>query len=244
VSLHIGCCGWALPQAEYFRNFSTIEVQQTFYQPPRLETLVKWRQSAPPEFEFTLKAWQLITHESTSPTYRRLKISISERKKMRYGAFRPTEEVHASWRTTLDCAQALRAQIVVFQCPASFMPTDQHIENMRGFFTRARSEAKDLLFAWEPRGEWTDSVVQTICKEFRLIHAVDPFLRQPVTGGVRYFRLHGISGYRYSYSDADLDRLAGWCHEESYAMFNNMSMAQDALRFRARYRRGGIHPVG
>jgi uncharacterized protein YecE (DUF72 family) len=235
VSLHIGCCGWAQPQAEYFRDFSTVEVQQTFYQPPRPETLAKWRKRAPPEFEFTLKAWQLITHEPTSPTYRRLKTPISENKKMRYGAFRPTEEVDDAWRTTFDCAQALGARIVVFQCPASFTATDEHIENLRGFFARARREAKDLSFAWEPRGEWADSVVETICQELRLIRAVDPFIRQPIIRDVRYFRLHGMSGYRYNYSDADLDRLVGWCHEESYAMFNNVNMAQDARRFRSRW---------
>ena len=38
VRLHIGCCGRPQPQAEYFRNFSTIEAQQTFYQPPNPET--------------------------------------------------------------------------------------------------------------------------------------------------------------------------------------------------------------
>jgi uncharacterized protein YecE (DUF72 family) len=234
VSLHIGCCGWAQSQADYFRNFSVIEVQQTFYQPPRLETLVKWRQSAPPEFEFTLKAWQLITHEPTSPTYRRLKIPISEKKKMRYGAFRSTEEVDAAWRTTLDCARALRARIVVFQCPTSFTPSDDHIENLRGFFARARREAKDHVLAWEPRGGWTNAVVKSICGELGIIHAVDPFIRQPVTVGLRYFRLHGIGGYRYRYSDADLDRLAGWCRGETYVMFNNVTMAEDALRFRTR----------
>src|ERR687888_537745 len=111
-SLRAGCCGWVLSQAEYFRNFSVIEVQQTFYQPPRLETLAKWRESAPREFEFTLKAWQLITHEPTSPTYQRLKIAIPQKSKARYGAFRPTEEVHCAWRTTLDCARALDARIV------------------------------------------------------------------------------------------------------------------------------------
>jgi uncharacterized protein YecE (DUF72 family) len=234
-SLHVGCCGWVLSQAEYFRNFSVMEVQQTFYQPPRLETLAKWREGAPREFEFTLKAWQLITHEPTSPTYQRLKIAIPQRTKARYGAFRPTEEVQCAWRTTLDCARALDARIILFQCPASFTPSDEHIENLRDFFAAARRDANDLVLAWEPRGKWTDRVVQALCTELHIIHAVDPFVQQPVTLRPRYFRLHGIGGYNYSYSDVDFDRLAGWCRGETYVMFNNKSMAQDALRFRTRY---------
>jgi uncharacterized protein YecE (DUF72 family) len=89
ATIRIGCCGWTESQAKYFQHFSAIEVQRTFYQPPRLQTLVKWRASAPLEFEFTLKAWQLITHEPSSPTYRRLKTPIPEKIKSRYGAFRP-----------------------------------------------------------------------------------------------------------------------------------------------------------
>jgi uncharacterized protein YecE (DUF72 family) len=54
-------------------------------------------------------------------------------------------------------------------------------------------------------------MIKAICTEFHLLHAIDPFTRQPVTSGRRYFRLHGIGGYRYRYSNADLDRLAEWC---------------------------------
>jgi uncharacterized protein YecE (DUF72 family) len=67
--IRVGCCGFALAQPRYFRTFRLLEVRQTFYQPPRLATLQRWRQQAPPGFEFTLKAWQLITHEPTSPTF-------------------------------------------------------------------------------------------------------------------------------------------------------------------------------
>ena len=231
----IGCCGWAKPKAIYFQNFSVVEVQETFIQPPRLQTLAQWRESAPPEFEFTLKAWQLITHEPTSPTYRRLKTPIPTKKKMRYGAFRPTDEVHTAWETTIVCANALGARIVVFQCPASLTPKDKHIENLRNFFARARREAEHLLLAWAPRGDWPDSLVGKICKGLRLIHVVDPFLRQPVSFGIRYFRLHGIGGFKYTHTDADLNRLAEWCRRDSYVMFNNITMAQDALRLRSRY---------
>jgi uncharacterized protein YecE (DUF72 family) len=68
--LRVGCCGFPQPLVRYAQSFSVVEVQQTFYQPPLLRTLARWRASVPQEFKFTLKAWQLITHEATSPTGR------------------------------------------------------------------------------------------------------------------------------------------------------------------------------
>jgi uncharacterized protein YecE (DUF72 family) len=224
-----------LPQAEYLRTFKALEVQQTFYQPPRLETLARWRATAPQDFEFSLKAWQLVTHDASSPTYRRLKEPVPERKRARFGAFRPTEEVHKAWRTTLECARALGARVVVFQCPASFAPTGEHAANLRAFFRRARREAGDLVFAWEPRGAWPAGTVKALCAELGLVHATDPFKQAPQSGprqGPRYFRLHGNPGYtyRYRYSERELEQIAGWCRGETYVMFNNDRMAEDAPR--------------
>jgi uncharacterized protein YecE (DUF72 family) len=59
-----GTCGFGVAQAEYAGTFSCVEVQHTFYEPPRLTTLNRWRTQMPKDFEFALKAWQLITHEA------------------------------------------------------------------------------------------------------------------------------------------------------------------------------------
>jgi hypothetical protein len=42
-----GCCGFHMERAAYFRHFNLVEVQQTFYQPPRVDTLRRWRADAP-----------------------------------------------------------------------------------------------------------------------------------------------------------------------------------------------------
>jgi Uncharacterized conserved protein len=81
--LRIGTCGFRTNKSEYFDLLSTVEIQHTFYQPPQIKTLEAWRQAAPDRFEFTLKAWQLITHESTSPTYKRLKTKNLRKKNSR-----------------------------------------------------------------------------------------------------------------------------------------------------------------
>jgi len=41
----IGCCGFPRKREQCFRVFDVIEIQETFYQPPRPETLA--RTSAP-----------------------------------------------------------------------------------------------------------------------------------------------------------------------------------------------------
>src|SRR4051794_12441603 len=66
TEVRVGLCGFTMAFADYVREFPVVEVQQTFYEPPGDATLVRWRRRAPLRFEFTLKAWQLITHEASS----------------------------------------------------------------------------------------------------------------------------------------------------------------------------------
>ena len=170
----VGCCGFRLAMRQYFGEFPVVEVQQTFYQPPQPVTLERWRSEAPTRFEFTLKAWMLITHESRSPTYRRLKRALTEQERQECGAFRPSEIVREAWETTLAAARALGAKRVLFQCPASFRPNDENVENLRIFFTGLAAET-GLRYLWEPRGEWPEGLVRAICKDLDLVHVVDPF---------------------------------------------------------------------
>ena len=227
-----GCCGFRMAQREYTAQFPVVEVQQTFYQPPQVRTLERWRAEAPIDFEFTLKAWMLITHEARSPTYRRLKRELSESEREECGAFRPTAIVREAWDVTLACAEALGARRVLFQCPASFKPTKTNVTNMRKFFGRMkRPRALELL--WEPRGGWADALVRELCQEFELTHVVDPFAARTVTPGRCYFRLHGRTGFRYVYEDDELSELYGMLPREgtSYVLFNNVRMREDAARF-------------
>lgn len=230
--IKVGCCGFPMGRGRYFSQFKVVEVQNTFYKPPQVKTAEKWRDQAPPDFEFSLKAWQLITHEPTSPTYRKAKIEIPEGEKKYYGSFKPTDRVFEAWEETKKIVHALKAKIVIFQCPASFVPSDEHKGNLKRFFQSL--EREDLLFVWEPRGKWDDEEIKELCAELNLIHGVDPFSRPSVSGRINYFRLHGKEGYRYKYTDEDLRSLLNMCRvkSQSYSMFNNVFMAEDAVRFR------------
>ena len=232
VRVKTGCCGFRMAQREYVAQFPVVEVQQTFYQPPQVQTLERWRAEAPPDFEFTLKAWMLITHEARSPTYRRLKRALSESEREECGAFRPTAIVREAWDVTLACAGALQARRVLFQCPASFKPTKTNVTNMSNFFAGIK-RPRGMEFLWEPRGGWADALVRELCQEFKLTHVVDPFSARTVTPERCYFRLHGRTGFRYVYEDDELLELYGMLPRKgtSYVLFNNVRMREDAARF-------------
>ena len=241
MNLKVGCCGFAEGQASYFKHFAVVEIQKTFYQPPLVKTALRWQREAPPGFCFTLKAWQLITHESSSPTYRRLAHPVSQEVSKRLGRFRPSQEVQNAWRATREIAAALQASVVVFQCPASFTPAEENVRNLSEFFSSLARE--NFRIAWEPRGPWPPELIQELCSSLDLIHCVDPFKDKCVTGGAVYYRLHGIGGYHYRYSDSDLQKLLSLCEgREGYLMFNNTTMKEDALRFMACLHRV-INPV-
>jgi uncharacterized protein YecE (DUF72 family) len=227
--MRLGLCGWTISVNRYFEFFDTLEVQQTFYEPPSRVTMDRWREQAPAGFVFTIKAWQVITHRSTSTTYRRLRSDID---RAEAGAFRLNSTVLAAWQKTRECARILRAKAILFQCPASFKPTEENVGNMRRFFGEIE-RMKGVHYLWEPRGPWPDDLLVDLCRELQLVHTVDPFLRDSVTPELTYWRLHGIGNHYHSYTDEELRSLAARVpHDDTYVMFNNIPRVNDAARFR------------
>lgn len=228
----IGLCGFTIAMGSYPRTFPIVEVQQTFYQPPADAILRRWRSTMPEAFEFTIKAWQLITHPSKSPTYRRLRRPLTEAERLEVGNFRETGIVEEGWRVTLHCARLLGATAILFECPASFRPTGENVANLRRFFKKI-DHPPGVRLLWEPRGEWPEALLTKLCGELDLVHVVDPFLIRSVTSGFNYYRLHGITGARHVYSDDELARLRATIPDrgETCVMFNNIPRAVDAVRF-------------
>ena len=226
-----GCCGFGKSHAEYFRALPLLEVQKTFYQPPRTSTADRWRAEAPKNFEFTVKAWQLMTHEATSPTYRRMRRKLSVGESRKAGGFRWNDLTRQAWEVTVDIARRLRADKIVFQTPASFHDTEANRDRLRTFFSEI--ERDGLICIWEPRG-WGEQDAGDLCADLGLVHCVDPFKDTSRTLGMRYYRLHGLSGYYHNYTAPEFRDLLQCCHEnaDNYVLFNNVSMFDDACRFR------------
>jgi uncharacterized protein YecE (DUF72 family) len=226
--IKVGCCGFPVKREVYYQTFQVVEVQQTFYQLPLFATGKRWREQALPDFEFTIKAWQLITHDPSSPTYRRLRMKIPEEKKRGYGFFKGTDEVEEAWSKTAEFARALEAKKILFQSPASFFPSSGHIKNMKQFFGKIK--ALPFIYIWEPRGQWKREEIERVCRELEIIPCLDPFGGNSIRGNLLYLRLHGKIGYRYTYSEAEMKELIrlGKAYSEAYIMFNNRSMYEDA----------------
>ena len=227
-AVRVGLCGWTISQGAYVRRFPLVEVQHTFYEPPGDELLERWRAAVPPGFEFTIKAWQLVTHESSSPTYRRLKRPLPDEHRGQVGGFRATPPVLDAWARTLQCALTLRATAVLLQCPRSFRPTPENVERMRAFLGEVERPAGRLL--WEPRGDWPVPLLVELCRDLDLAHVVDPMHTETVTPEHTYNRLHGTTGSRHVHSGEELRRLRDLVVDrpDPAVLFNNLPRAGDA----------------
>lgn len=237
MDVRVGLCGFTTSMQSYARNFPVVEVQSTFYEPPRDATMRKWLAASGSGLEYTMKVWQLVTHPASSPTYRRMKRKLDERDEP--GFFRDSPGVEEGWRRSVECAEVLSATAMLFQCPASFTPASENVERMRSFFERIQRPTARLL--WEPRGPlWIAQrqLALALCKDLHLVHVVDPFVTAPDPGHCVYWRLHGPGSPRASYDKAELDRLHRMLRdarspETAYVLFNNLPRVDDAKRFAA-----------
>lgn len=228
-ALRVGLCGFSMAMARY--PFPVVEVQSTFYEPPKDSVMEKW----PRGVEYTMKVWQLVTHPRTSPTYRRVRTPLRARE--RPGFFGHSATVERGWRRSLECAKLLSATALLFQCPASFRPEREHIRNLTRFFERIERPRARLL--WEPRGAaWIAEreLALALCRDLHLVHVVDPFVTPPEPRHPVYWRLHGIGGARHSYSGAELRKLKRMLADskprgDCYILFNNLPRVGDAQRF-------------
>lgn len=259
----VGCCGYSYYRPgkgwkekyehklqAYADQYPSVEINSTFYKLPRVSTAQKWKRLAEKvndTFIFTVKANQRITHPPSSPTYKKAKLKIPEGREDRYGFFRSTDEVFKAWKETQKVVEALHAEVCLFQCPPSFKPAKENLENLRNFF----SQVQGVKMALEPRNEkWTQNTVHKICQKHRVIHAVDPFKRKPASDtSTVYFRLHGLGKrkYKYKFSNPDLKKLFDICQnqeaEEVLVMFNNYQLHPDAKRFLHLVEKGELEKV-
>ncbi|MCX8184259.1 MAG: DUF72 domain-containing protein [Sulfolobales archaeon] len=238
-----GCCGYCLSRSKYYSMFKVVELQETFYDLLSNERLKLLREEAPKDFVFNIKAYQGVTHDLNSPTWRRSKKKPGEYLKDKIGLLRPTRENLELWEEVVREARMLRARVVVVQTPPSFGYSNENFRNAVDFFSVAVQE--EFVVGWEPRGSWLENLhaVKKIVESYsNIVHVVDIFRVKPVVvKEVSYIRLHGIGGrevnYSYRYTNEDLrtlcdmiDELAG-SSREIYVMFNNASMAVDAQHF-------------
>jgi len=217
--IQVGCCGFPTSMNKYFESFGLVELNRTFYGYPRISTVKGWREKAPLDFEFTVKAHQDITHkfrfevEASMPAFEKMK----------------------------QICQTLKARILLIQTPASFRP--DKLSDAEKFFNKIKRD--DLVVVWETRGSaWENPDIRRKLAErleaLNVVHVTDPFRVLPVyTENIAYFRLHGLGKrlYYYQFTDNELKHLHKLVQpferdrKEVYVLFNNLAMFDDAKRF-------------
>jgi len=218
------------PLAYLAEYFDTIEINSSFYGPPRPNDAAAWvrRVANNPRFRFTAKVWQRLTHE-------RDKLDAA-------GLVSAVEEVR---RSMAPIAEAGLLGPLLLQFPWSFRNTPGNQEHV-ALLLRALA---DFRLAVEVRhAEWDDELFFDLLREHSatFCNVDQPVIGESlrptarVTSSIGYFRLHGRNyktwfvehagrdaRYDYLYTPKEVGRMAeliravGDEAEETYAITNN-----------------------
>ena len=60
--------------AFYAREFSTVELNVTYYRVPDVRTVAGWARKTPDDFLFSVKAYRGLTHERAAAGFRRVRL--------------------------------------------------------------------------------------------------------------------------------------------------------------------------
>ena len=237
--VRIGCAGLpnSVSRPHYFERLDLLEADVTFIEPPRDLALRRWHQDAPPGAAFTMLAWQFITHDPSTPGYERLSQPLAKELELQVGSFRATPAVKDAWQRTLAAAHTLTAEVILFQSPPGFAPSQANQDAMRRFFGEIVGEKPaNLTLAWEPRGVWEPGQASKLANELGLVYAVDPLQLEvaPPEGSEAYFRLYGLGLHRNKIGEDSMDLIADMLdlYERAWVVFNNVEKYPDAQRFK------------
>ena len=219
--IFVGVAGWSYPdwggivypthrprefdEASYLADyFDAIEINTSFYQPPRPAVAERWveRLAAHPRFLFTAKLWQKFTHET--------------------GATAADEQAVRAGFAPLAAAGKLAA--VLLQFPYSFHRTPENVDRLKRLLERFQ----DYQLVVEIRhSSWNDAELYALLAEHRVgfCNIDQPIIgrsirpSQRATAPVGYIRLHGRrydtwfsddpmtppeERYNYLYSESEL----------------------------------------
>jgi uncharacterized protein YecE (DUF72 family) len=207
----------------YSVYFDTVEINSTFYHPCSPKTAAGWVERTPAHFEFTVKAWQQLTH--TSEAVREVDLGVFK------DGIAPLHD-------------AGKLGGILFQFPASFRYRDDTRDRLRALLQHFEGYPK----AVELRHRSWDEHLEVLDDE----NAVPVFIDEPKfrdstrvklqgLGGVLYIRFHGRRAekwwhhehrderYDYLYSPKEIHTHAGRLQavvaeqriQKAYVFFNN-----------------------
>jgi uncharacterized protein YecE (DUF72 family) len=219
-----------LPQTSWFTYysscFSTVEINNSYYHLPSVETFKRWHDLSPPKFRFFVKGSRYLTQ------YKKLK-DPREPLKLFFACVKPLKEKLAG---------------VLWQFPPHFRLNADRLS----FFLDELKRFPKTRHVFEFRHDsWFVPETSALLNKFgaAFCHADMPeFYKKmdvPVTAGFIYVRRHGpdlAQRYHHSYPEKAIKRDAQSVHrwlregKEVYAYFNNDfkgAAIQDAMRLKS-----------
>jgi uncharacterized protein YecE (DUF72 family) len=218
----VGTSGWSYPDWQgifypddwpkrrwfeyYAQKFATVEVNATFYRTFKDQTYLKWREQAPQEFRYVLKAPRFITH----------------RKHLK-GA---EEQIKRFWQS----ASLLETKLglILLQLAPHTQYDPERLKNALLTFGDPSKIAVEFRHK-----KWYTEEIRDLLKEvgavFCTADSPESELRDWTTSDTAYIRLHGREQwYAYDYSDQELHEIAALAKRLAepgaktiYIFFNN-----------------------
>jgi len=225
--LLIGTSGWTylswkgafypkdLPSQRYLEfysaEFSTTEVNYSFYHLPKPETYAKWAAQVPDGFAFAVKASRFITH------------------------VKHLADVEKAWATFVENALALGSHFgpILLQFPPSFRCDRKRLASFLKSVQNPASKSRSLRLAFEFRHpSWFTVETYELLRQHHAALCIADSPRYPrrdvVTADFVYLRFHGRTElFASKYTDAQLaeeaEKIRRYYRDELdvYVYFNN-----------------------
>lgn len=195
-----------LPQKAWFEyyaeRFDTVEINATFYNLPKAETVDNWREEAPEGFEYALKFSRYGSH------IKRLK------------------DPQQSLPAFLELAERLEGHLgpVLVQLPPKWKPRPDRLDE---FLAETPSRYRWVVEVRDPG--WLEEEVFAVLREHGAALCIHDMLEnhpRELTADWTYLRYHGdhyAGSYAYQFLTAEADRIADLLKDghDVYAYFNN-----------------------
>jgi uncharacterized protein YecE (DUF72 family) len=217
VRVRVGTSGWTYPDwagrfyppevprrawlSYYASQFSTVEVNGTFYRLPTRSATTAWREQVGDDFRFVVKGSRYLTH------LRKL--------------LDTTTGVERFYEGLAPLGSAL--DTVLWQLPPTL---GLDVARLDRFLTALPATTRHAVEFRHPSWLVDEAYAVLEAHQAMVVNVSGPQLRvdHRVTGGAVYVRFHGLTaGYAYDYTDPDLAPWVGFLRgrPDGFAFFNN-----------------------
>lgn len=207
--------------AFYATYFHSVEINSTFYRPPRAEMVQGWLKKTPPEFIFAVKAWQKFTHPS----------------RLGEGAARSADswerfdhlDVERFTEGIQPLTEAGRLGGLLFQYPAGFVRDVANLERLEATLSAFEIGPKVVELrhrSWSDQRDETQALLDrqratwAFIDEPKFSSSVRQDLSAP--SDVAYLRLHGRNQQKW------------WQHQDAWERYDYFYQAENIRRLAER----------